>query len=154
MVDDRPARERGPSMLQEFKAFISRGNVVDLAVGVIIGTAFTAIVTSLVSDILMPIIGLLTGGVDFTNWFINLSGTKHPTLAEAQKAGAATLNYGVFLNAVIRFVIIAWAVFLLVKAVNKLSTLRQREQAAAPPPAPPADVVLLTEIRDLLKARP
>jgi len=141
-------------MLQEFKAFISRGNVVDLAVGVIIGTALTAIVTSLVSDVLMPIIGLLTGGVDFTNWFINLSGTKHPTLAEAQKAGAATLNYGVFLNAVIRFVIIAWAVFLLVKAVNKLSTLRQREQAAAPPPAPPADVVLLTEIRDLLKTRP
>lgn len=140
-------------MLQEFKAFISRGNVVDLAVGVIIGTAFTAIVTSLVSDILMPIIGLLTGGVDFTNWFFNLSGTKHPTLAEAQKAGAATLNYGVFLNAIIRFVIIAWAVFLLVKAVNKLSTLRQREQAAAPPPPPPEEVKLLTEIRDLLKAR-
>jgi large conductance mechanosensitive channel len=140
-------------MLQEFKAFISRGNVVDLAVGVIIGTAFTAIVTSLVSDILMPIIGLATGGVDFTNWFFNLSGTKHATLAEAQKAGAATLNYGVFLNAIIRFVIIAWAVFLLVKAVNKLSTLRQREQAAAPPPPPPEDVKLLTEIRDLLKAK-
>lgn len=140
-------------MLQEFKAFISRGNVVDLAVGVIIGTAFTAIVTSLVSDLLMPIIGLLTGGVDFTNWFVNLSGTKHPTLAEAQKAGAATLNYGVFINAVIRFMIIAWAVFLLVKAVNKFSTLRKKEEAAVPPPAPPADVVLLTEIRDLLKAR-
>jgi len=140
-------------MLQEFKAFISRGNVVDLAVGVIIGTAFTAIVTSLVSDILMPIIGLLTGGVDFTNWFVNLSGTKHATLAEAQKAGAATLNYGVFLNAIIKFIIIAWAVFLLVKAVNQLSTLRKKEEAAAPPPAPPADVVLLTEIRDLLKAR-
>lgn len=140
-------------MLQEFKAFISRGNVVDLAVGVIIGTAFTAIVTSLVSDILMPIIGLLTGGVDFTNWFVNLSGTKHPTLAEAQKAGAATLNYGVFINAIIKFIIIAWAVFLLVKAVNQVSTLRKKEEAAAPPPAPPADVVLLTEIRDLLKAR-
>jgi large conductance mechanosensitive channel len=140
-------------MLQEFKAFISRGNVVDLAVGVIIGTAFTAIVTSLVSDILMPIIGLFTGGVDFTNWFFNLSGTKHATLAEAQKAGAATLNYGVFLNAIIKFVIIAWAVFLMVKGVNKLSFLNKKEEAAAPPPPPPAEVVLLGEIRDLLKAR-
>jgi large conductance mechanosensitive channel len=140
-------------MLQEFKAFISRGNVVDLAVGVIIGTAFTAIVTSLVSDLLMPIIGLFTGGVDFTNWFVNLSGTKHATLAEAQKAGAATLNYGVFLNAIIKFLIIAWAVFLMVKGVNKLSFLNRKEEAAAPPPPPPVEVVLLGEIRDLLKAR-
>jgi large conductance mechanosensitive channel len=140
-------------MLQEFKTFISRGNVVDLAVGVIIGTAFTAIVTSLVSDLLMPIIGLFTGGVDFTNWFFNLSGTKHATLAEAQKAGAATLNYGVFLNAIIKFLIIAWAVFVMVKGVNKLSFLNKKEEAAAPPPPPPAEVVLLGEIRDLLKAR-
>jgi large conductance mechanosensitive channel len=148
-----PLREQEGGMLQEFKAFISRGNVVDLAVGVIIGTAFTAIVNSLVSDLLMPIIGLLTGGVDFTNWFVNLSGTKHPTLAEAQKAGAATLNYGVFLNAIIRFLIIAWAVFWMIKGMNRLMALRRREETAAPPPAPPADVQLLTEIRDLLKAR-
>jgi len=140
-------------MLQEFKAFISRGNVVDLAVGVIIGTAFTAIVNSLVSDVLMPIIGLFTGGVDFTNWFFNLSGTRHATLAEAQKAGAATLNYGVFLNAIIRFLIVAWAVFILVKAVNKAMTLRKQEEKPAAPPPPPPEVTLLAEIRDLLKAR-
>jgi large conductance mechanosensitive channel len=142
-------------MLQEFKAFISRGNVVDLAVGVIIGTAFTAIVNSLVSDILMPIIGLFTGGIDFTNWFFNLSGTKHPTLAEAQKAGAATLNYGVFLNAIIKFLIIAWAVFWMVKAVHRLMTLQQKQQASgeAPPTPPTPEVTLLTEIRDLLKSR-
>jgi large conductance mechanosensitive channel len=140
-------------MLQEFKAFISRGNVVDLAVGVIIGTAFTGIVNSLVSDLLMPIIGLFTGGVDFTNWFITLSSQKFATLEEAKKAGVATLNYGVFLNAVIRFLIIAWAVFWMVKAMNRLMAMRRQEEAAAPPPAPPEDVKLLTEIRDLLKAK-
>jgi len=136
-------------MLQEFKAFISRGNVVDLAVGVIIGTAFTAIVNSLVSDLLMPVIGLFTGGVDFTNWFVTLSAQKFATLEEAKKAGVATLNYGVFLNAVIRFLIIAWAVFWMVKAMNRLIALRRHEEAAAPP----AEVQLLAEIRDLLKAR-
>ena len=140
-------------MLQEFKAFISRGNVVDLAVGVIIGTAFTAIVNSLVSDLLMPVIGLFTGGVDFTNWFVTLSAQKFATLEEAKKAGVATLNYGVFLNAVIRFLIIAWAVFWMVKAMNRLIALRRHEEAAAPPPPPPAEVQLLAEIRDLLKAR-
>ena len=140
-------------MLQEFKAFISRGNVVDLAVGVIIGTAFTAIVNSLVSDLLMPIIGLFTGGVDFTNWFITLSSQKFATLEDAKKAGVATLNYGVFLNAVIRFLIIAWAVFWMVKGMNRLMTLRRREEAEAAPAAPPPEVQLLSEIRDLLKAK-
>jgi large conductance mechanosensitive channel len=141
-------------MLQEFKAFISRGNVIDLAVGVIIGTAFTAIISSLVSDIIMPIIGLLSGGVDFTNWFITLGGQKFATLAEAQKAGAATLNYGQFINAVLKFLIIAWVVFLMVKGVQRLMALRHQEAAAAPPPPPPPEVVLLTEIRDLLKQNP
>jgi len=137
-------------MFQEFKAFINRGSVIDLAVGIIIGAAFTAIVNSLVSDLIMPVVGLFTGGLDFSNWFINLSSTKHATLAEAQKAGAATLNYGQFLNAVIRFLIVAWAVFLLVKGVNRMMALQKKEEAAAPkPPAP--EVVLLTEIRDLLK---
>jgi len=140
-------------MLQEFKAFISRGNVVDLAVGVIIGTAFTTIVNSLVSDLLMPVIGLFTGGVDFTNWFVTLSSQKFATLEEAKKAGVATLNYGVFLNAIIRFLIIAWAVFWMVKGMNRLMTMRRHEEAAAPPPPPPVEVQLLTEIRDLLKAR-
>ena len=141
-------------MLEEFKAFISRGNVIDLAVGVIIGTAFTAIVSSLVSDLIMPLIGLVTGGVDFTNWFITLSGQKYATLAEAQKAGAATLNYGQFINAVMKFLIIAWVVFLMVKAVNKAMSMRRHEAAAAPPPPPPAEVALLTETRDLLKQKP
>ena len=140
-------------MLQEFKAFISRGNVIDLAVGVIIGTAFTAIVSSLVSDIIMPLIGLITGGVDFTNWFVSLSGQKFATLAEAQKAGTATLNYGQFINAVLKFLIIAWVVFLMVKGVQRVMTLRHQEAAAAPPPPAPAEVVLLAEIRDLLKKR-
>lgn len=141
-------------MLEEFKAFISRGNVIDLAVGVIIGTAFTAIVSSLVSDVIMPLIGLVSGGIDFTNWFITLSGQKFATLAEAQKAGAATLNYGQFLNAVLKFLIIAWVVFLMVKGVQRLMALRRQEAAAAPPPPAPAEVVLLTEIRDLLKQKP
>ena len=106
--------------LQEFKAFINRGNVVDLAVGVIIGAAFGKITTSLVEDIIMPPIGLLIGKVDFTNLFFILSGPTLPTLEAAKKAGAVTINYGLFLNNVINFVIVAFAVFLLVKQVNRL----------------------------------
>jgi len=135
-------------VLQEFKAFISRGNVIDLAVGIIIGAAFTAIVNSLVNDIIMPPIGVIVGGLDFSNIFVTLSKGSYPTLAEAQKAGAATLNIGLFINAVIKFLIVAWAVFILVKQVNRFY-----KKEAPPPAAPPADVVLLTEIRDLLKAR-
>jgi large conductance mechanosensitive channel len=107
-------------MLSEFKTFIMRGNVVDLAVGVIMGAAFGTIVTSLVNDVLMPPIGRLLGGVDFKDLFVSLSGQSFPTLAAAKAAGAPTLNYGVFLNAVINFAIVAFAVFLLVRQVNRL----------------------------------
>ena|SRR2546426_6695326 len=107
-------------MLNEFKAFVTRGNVVDLAVGVIMGASFGAIVTSLVNDVLMPPIGRLLGGVDFKDFFVSLSGQSFPTLAAAKAAGAPTLNYGAFLNALINFLIVAFAVFMLVKQVNRL----------------------------------
>jgi len=107
-------------MLSEFKTFILRGNVVDLAVGVIIGASFGAIVTSLVNDVVMPPVGRLLGGVDFKDFFISLSGPSYPTLAAAKAAGAPTLNYGLFLNAVINFVIVSFAIFLLIQQVNRL----------------------------------
>jgi large conductance mechanosensitive channel len=107
-------------LLKEFKKFAMRGNVIDLAIGVIIGGAFGKIVTSFVNDILMPPVGLLLGKVDFSNLYINLSGGKYDSLAAAQEAGAATLNYGLFLNTVIDFVIIAFVIFLLVRQINKL----------------------------------
>jgi large conductance mechanosensitive channel len=115
-------------MWKEFKQFIARGNVIDLAVAVIIGAAFGKIITSFVNDILMPPIGLLLGNVDFANLFITLSGDSYATLAEAQAAGAATINYGVFINTIIDFLIVAFAIFLLVKQVNRLKK-----------PAPPAE---------------
>lgn len=115
-------------MLKEFKEFILRGNVVDLAIAVIIGGAFGRIVTSLVNDIIMPPIGLLLGGINFTDLFINLSGGDYATLAEAQAAGAATINYGVFINTVLDFLIIALVIFLLVRAFNRM----RRKQEAAP----------------------
>lgn len=120
-------------MWQEFKAFVMRGNALDMAVGIIIGAAFGSIVNSLVNDILMPPIGLLLGGVDFTNLFISLSGESYTSLADAQAAGAATINYGVFLNTIINFLIVALAIFLLVKAVNQLQRrLEPEEEPAAP----------------------
>jgi large conductance mechanosensitive channel len=118
-------------MGKEFKEFAMRGNVVDLAVGIIIGAAFGRIVTSLVNDILMPPLGLLLGNVDFSNLFLNLSRTSYATLAQAKAAGAPTINYGVFLNAVLNFLIVAFAVFLLVRGVNRLR--RQHEAPAAGP---------------------
>lgn len=134
--------------LQEFRKFIARGNVVDLAVGIIIGAAFTSIVNSLVNDIILPPIGVLLGGIDFSNFFITLSrGQSYATIADAQKAGAATLNYGLFINAVIRFLIVSWVVFILVKQVNRIYTY----QAPAAPPTRQEE--LLAEIRDLLKAK-
>jgi len=143
-----------PVMLQEFTKFIARGNVIDLAVGIIMGAAFTAIVTSLVGDIIMPPIGVILGGVDFSNLFLTLRGGPFPSLAAAQQAGAATINYGVFINAIIKFVIVALAVFLLVKQVNKLQQLLIREEKKEEAKAGPSkSEVLLTEIRDLLKAR-
>lgn len=136
-------------MLNEFKEFAMRGNVIDLAVGVIVGAAFTTIVNSLVSDIIMPPLGLLTGGIDFTNHFVTLKGGRFETLEAAKAAGAVTVNYGVFLNAVLRFLIVAFAVFLLVRQINRL---HRREP---PPPAPPSrQEQLLADIRDLLKERP
>lgn len=139
-------------MLQEFKKFIARGNVMDMAVGIIMGAAFTAIVKSMVDDLIMPIIGLVTGGIDFTDKFINLGNGAHTTLAAAKEAGAPVFAYGAFLNAVLTFFIVAFVVFLLIKGVNKL-----KEQAEDPKqkdaPPPPKDIVLLTEIRDALKAQ-
>jgi large conductance mechanosensitive channel len=119
-------------MLKEFKDFAMRGNVVDMAVGIIIGAAFGAIVKSLVTDVIMPPIGLLLGGVDFTNIFITLSGGDYASLAEAQEAGAATINIGVFINQVISFIIVAFAVFLLIRAINNLK--KKEEEAPAPAP--------------------
>lgn len=120
-------------MLKEFKEFAMRGNVIDLAVGIIIGAAFGKITSSLVSDVLMPPIGMLLGNVDFSNLFINLTGEEFDTLAAAKAAGAATINYGVFISAVIDFIFVAFAVFLLVKLINRL----QREKAAEAPVAAP-----------------
>ena len=142
-------------MLKEFKEFAMKGNVLDMAVGIIIGGAFGTIVSSLVADVLMPPIGLAMGGVDFTNMFTTLAdGAKAPgpyaSLAEAKTAGATTVNYGVFINAVVSFLIVAFAVFLLVKSI---SNFRRADVAAAPPAGPTPDQVLLGEIRDLLKAR-
>ncbi len=135
-------------MLDEFKKFVMRGNVVDVAVGIIIGAAFGKIVDSLVKDLIMPPIGLLLGKVDFTNLFLVLrqgvAAGPYLSVEAAQKAGAVTFNYGVFINTCIGFLIIAFAVFLLIRAINRL-------QAAAPPAATPEEVVLLREIRDALK---
>jgi large conductance mechanosensitive channel len=138
-------------MVQEFREFAVKGNVVDMAVGIIIGGAFGTIVKSLVSDVIMPPIGLLLGGVDFTDLFIVLRGEgDFVTLADATAAGAVTVNYGIFINNLVSFVIVAFAVFMLVKSINRLK--RQEEQAPPPAPAaPPEDVLLLREIRDSLK---
>jgi large conductance mechanosensitive channel len=136
-------------MLKEFKEFITKGNVIDLAVGVIIGAAFGKIVTSLVDDIIMPPIGKLLGNVDFSNLFINLSSGAYKTVAEAKAAGAATINYGVFLNTVIQFLIVAFVIFLAIRAINRLRRTKAPEAEAAPS----QQEVLLTEIRDLLKVK-
>ena len=136
-------------IFQEFKTFVMRGNAIDLAVGLVVGAAFSTIVNSLVKDIINPPMGLLIGGIDFSNFYVMLKGTgTYPTLKAAQDAGAVTLSYGLFINSVINFLIVAFVVFMLVRQINRL---------AKPPPAPepptPADVVLLREIRDLLKAQ-
>ena len=139
------------SILQEFKAFAMKGNVIDLAVGVIIGAAFGKIVSSLVDDIIMPIVGLILGKVDFSNLFIVLSGGQegvtYNTIKAAKEAGAVTWNYGLFINAIVQFTIVAFAIFMVIKQINRF---KKAEEAAAPTP-PPATEVLLTEIRDLLK---
>lgn len=138
-------------MLKEFKEFAMKGNVLDMAIGVIIGGAFGKIVSSLVGDVLMPPIGLVLGKVDFSSLFLNLSGQDYPSLAAAKAAGAPTLNYGVFLQTVFDFVIIAFVIFLLVKQVNRLKSAPP--PAPASPPEPSNEEKLLTQIRDLLKER-
>jgi large conductance mechanosensitive channel len=141
-------------MLKEFRDFIARGNVMDLAVGIIIGAAFTAIVNSMVTDLINPIIGVLTGGIDFSNLFVNLGAGEFASLAAARDAGAPVFAYGAFLTAVINFIIIAFVVFMLVKSVNRIREAAAKKEEAAPPSAPPGPTQeqLLAEIRDLLKA--
>lgn len=137
-------------MLKEFQEFISRGNVMDLAVGVIIGAAFGRIVDSLVNDIIMPVIGAILGGLDFNNYFLPLSSAVNATsLADAKKQGAV-FAYGSFITVALNFLILAFIIFLMIKAVNNLRQRLEREKPAAPAAPPPADVALLTEIRDLL----
>ena len=135
-------------MFEEFRKFAMRGSVIDLAVGVVIGASFTAIVNSLVKDVIMPPIGLLLGGIDFANFFVVLKGTHAGTLQAAQQAGAVTINYGQFLNTIINFIIIAFALFLVVRWINRMTAPKN-----APAAMVPEDVLLLREIRDLLKVR-
>ena len=138
-------------MLNEFKEFAIKGNVVDMGIGIVIGAAFTSIVKSFVADIINPIIGVITGGIDFSNLFINLGDGDFASLAAAQEAGAPTINYGLFINAIITFIIVAWVMFMVIKGVNQMK--RAEEAAPAAPPEPPKSEVLLEEIRNLLAAR-
>ena len=135
-----------PGWIADFQAFIMRGNVVDLAVGIIIGAAFTGIVQSLVKDVFNPVIGLLTGGVDFSDRFLTIRGPSAPTIEAAKAAGAVTVNYGLFINAVIQFLIVAFVVFWLVRTLQRF--MRKQEEA---PTVPPASEALLAEIRDILR---
>ncbi|MEJ8310312.1 large conductance mechanosensitive channel protein MscL [Agrobacterium larrymoorei] len=142
-------------MLNEFKTFIARGNVMDLAVGVIIGAAFSKIVDSVVNDLIMPIVGAIFGGFDFSNYFIPLSSTVTATSLAAAREQGAVIAYGNFITIVINFLILAWIIFLMVKGVNKIraSVEREKVEEKKAPAPPPEDVKLLTEIRDLLKTR-
>jgi large conductance mechanosensitive channel len=142
-------------MLKEFREFAVKGNVLDMAVGIIIGGAFGTIVKSLVDNVIMPPVGMLLGGVDFGNLFVVLregaQAAPYATVEAAREAGAVTINYGLFLNSVIAFLLVAWAVFLIVKGFNAVR--RREEEAPAAPAEPPRQEVLLEEIRDLLRAR-
>ena len=135
-------------MFEEFKKFAMRGNVIDLAVGVVVGAAFSGIVTSLVADVIMPPIGFAMGGIDFSNFFLVLKGGEYPTLAAAKAAGAVTINYGAFLNARINFLVVAAALFMLIRVINNLQA---PPPDASAPAVTPEDVLLLREIRDGLK---
>lgn len=138
-------------MIKEFQEFIAKGNVIDLAVGIIIGGAFALIVSSLVEDLIMPVVGAIFGGFDFSNYFLPLSSGVTATTLEAAREQGAVFAYGNFITVLINFLILAWIIFLMVKAVNNLRRrLAAEEKVAEVPPAPPADVKLLTEIRDLL----
>lgn len=139
-------------MISEFRDFIARGNVIDMAVGIIVGAAFTGIVNSLVADVVMPILGLLTSGLDFSNLFLALNGEHYDTLKAARDAGAPVLAFGLFLNAILNFLIVAFVIFQMVRQINRLRRAPEEEQA--PPqvtPEPPEDIVLLREIRDAIK---
>jgi len=138
------------SMVQEFKEFAAKGNAFDLAVGVVLGAAFGRIVTSLVDDVLMPPVGYLFGGVDFTNLFWTLGPGEYATLEAAKEAGAATINYGSFIQSIVSFLLVAFALFLLIRAMNRL---RREKEEPASAPAPAEDVILLREIRDALTTR-
>ncbi len=139
-------------MFEEFKKFAIRGNVMDMAIGIIIGAAFGKIVTSFVNDILMPPLGLLVGDADFSDLFVTLSGPAADTLEAAKEAGAVTLNYGAWLNTVVDFTIVAFAIFIVVKQINRLKE-EEKKPEVPKPPEPTAEEKLLAEIRDLLKAR-
>ena len=132
VVDKNKALEKSKGFANEFREFIMRGNVLDLAVGVIIGGDFQSIINSLVNDIIMPVISMITGGIDFTNWFVSLDGSHYATLAAAQEAGAATLGYGAFITAVINFVLMALVIFCLVKTLNGINDRFKKEEEAAP----------------------
>ena len=148
----KKAKEKSTGFVKEFGDFIKRGNVVDMAVGVVIGSAFGAIVTSLVNDIIMPLVSLLTGGLDFSNWFLALDGNKYATIEEAANAGAATLNYGNLISVILNFLIVAFCIFLVIKAMSKFHKKEEKEEKKEEPKKSD-DVVLLEEIRDLLKKR-
>lgn len=139
------------SMLQEFKTFAMRGNVVDMAVGVIIGGAFGAIVSALVSDILMPVVGVATGGVNFKDQFVALDGKTYATMDLAKQEGVATLNYGSVIDATIKFIVVAFVLFMVIKGMNAAKKKEEAAPAPAAPAEPPAQEKLLAEIRDLLK---
>lgn len=134
-------------MLEEFKKFALKGNMVDLAIGIIIGAAFGGLVNSIVNDVIMPVIGLLTSGLDFSQMYVQLSGVPQPTLDAARKAGA-TIAYGNFITLLINFLVVAWVLFFVVKMMNRLRS--QKDEQPAPPPEPSKEEVLLTDIRDLL----
>lgn len=141
-------------MLGEFKDFAMKGNFVDMAVGIVIGAAFSTIVKSFVDDIIMPVVGMFTGGVDFSNLFAVIKnpveGATYATLDAAKEAGAVTINYGIFINSILTFVIVAFALFIVIKGMNEAKKRQEEEEAAAPPPEPSDEVKLLTEIRDSL----
>jgi len=137
-------------MLNEFKNFAMRGNVVDMAVGIIIGGAFGKIVSSFVNDVIMPPIGMMMGNVDFSQLFINLGDQEFASLTAAQEAGAATINYGVFINTVLDFIIVAFAIFMVIRGMNKMK--KKEEEKPAEPAKPSEEVLLLQEIRDALKS--
>ncbi len=141
------------SMIAEFRSFIAKGNVVDLAVGIIIGGAFTGIVNSLVNDIVMPVVSVVIGGIDFSNYFFPLSSSVSAPTLEAAREQGAVFAYGKFITVIINFLILAWIIFLMVKGVNRIRAAEEKKPVEAAPAPPPADIQLLSEIRDLLKNR-